>query len=59
MDKTKQIELIKPHRHAGRDYLAGQTLRGEHLDYRTHHRPCYRRRLGSVHRARRLGAGGT
>lgn len=21
------IELLKPHRHAGRDYLAGQTLR--------------------------------
>ena len=26
MDKTKQIELIKPHRHAGRDYKSGATL---------------------------------
>ena len=26
MDKTKQIELIKPHRHAGRDYKPGAQL---------------------------------
>ena len=26
MDKTKQIELIKPHRHAGRDYKPGAKL---------------------------------
>ena len=26
MDKTKQIELIKPHRHAGRDYQPGAQL---------------------------------
>lgn len=26
MDKTKQIELIKPHRHAGRDYPPGALL---------------------------------
>ena len=26
MEKTKQIELIKPHRHAGRDYKSGATL---------------------------------
>ncbi len=26
MEKTKQIELIKPHRHAGRDYPPGALL---------------------------------
>lgn len=26
MEKIKHIELIKPHRHAGRDYPAGATL---------------------------------
>lgn len=26
MEKTKHIELIKPHRHAGRDYKSGATL---------------------------------
>lgn len=26
MEKTKRIELIKPHRHAGRDYKPGATL---------------------------------
>lgn len=26
MDKTTRIELIKPHRHAGRDYKPGATL---------------------------------
>ena len=26
MEKTKHIELIKPHRHAGRDYKPGAQL---------------------------------
>ncbi len=26
MENTKQIELIKPHRHAGRDYPPGAVL---------------------------------
>ena len=26
MEKTKHIELVKPHRHAGRDYQPGAQL---------------------------------